>query len=226
MNRYTILVIAFLAVGGALIAARFFVPETSQQGAKLDNAAEIEALLRDLPMITYGESTNGVTVRRSDTGATFEMPTGRKAEVSTPTGYALESRFLILGEIAGGFLLRDIDGENEGDQTYFNFIVAPNRLEPTSNAAAEYTYNQAAEQVRAEGQVPFFEETAPVSNVVATDDGVYLCVTAPDGGIFQYAVRFVANLSVTAMSAGQCSDDLSLLRGRLDLAEEALAGNR
>lgn len=226
MNKYTILVIAVLIVGAALVAARFLVPATNQQDAALSNAAEIEALLRDLPMITYGESSNGVTIRRSDTGAIFEMANGTKAAVATPDGYALESNFLIMGEIAGGFLLRDIDGEDKGDQTYFNFIVAPNRLEPTSEAAAEFTYGQAADQVRSAGQVPFFEETAPVSNVVATDHGVYLCVTAPDGGVFQYAVRFIANLSVTAMSAGRCSDDISLLQGRLDLAEEALAGNR
>ena len=226
MKRSTLIVIAILIVGAALVAARFLLPATNQQGATLDNKAEIEALLRDLPMITYGESSNGVTVRRSDTGATFEMANGATAEVAPPKGYSLENRFLILGEIAGGFLLRDIDGENEGNQTYFNCILAPNRLEPTSPAAAEYIYNQAADQVKSAGQVPFFEESAPVSNVTATDNGVYLCVTAPDGGVFQYAVRFVANLSVTAMSAGQCSDDLSLLKGRLDLAEAALAGNR
>ena len=222
MSRLVLALAAVAVVASGTGAWVLFAPRggSGPAGAPgiLPPEQEMAALLDGVDTLAPGESREGITVRRTGTGAAFEAGDGRRIALSPPRGASLGERFVVLSPVTLGFVLETPDDR----PVYYALTDARRPLQPASEAQAAQVYDQAAERIGDAGKLPFLDGTLEVVETRPLSRAVLYCLTRADGQMFQGATRFVGTYSLTVMRVGACPRDVSALAARLDRGEATL----
>ncbi len=180
-------------------------------------------LLAGVETVGFGTERSGTTVRADGAGAVFAMQGGREIAVTPPDGWRVGPEFALFTPITAGFFLMP---EAEGPAEYVTFFDFRTPIEPTNSAEGMQAYGEAAEKIRAAGQLPFLGQEVTVLRAVHGATEVVLCLETSDGTRLQGGIRYVGALWVSPFRVGGCPEDEVEIRARLDRAEAALSTNR
>jgi hypothetical protein len=233
------LILAATALALALALAAWLATESGWLGApppppapedaaepsstRLPPAEEEAILLEGVETVGFGETRNGVTVRRDGDAVVFEMGTGALRRIEPPEGATIPERFVILTARSGGFFL---EPAQDGRPVYFSFADAGGRLEPPTAGETAELYRSTAARIAEAGALPFLSGTLEVVSATPRPEAVIYCLQRDDGLRLEGGTRFVGPLSITVLTVGLCRQDSTLIEAYLDLGEAALANNR